>query len=214
MKKAILRTSGMFDKFNQQDTDYELWKSISEYMDGEGALVAKSSFEPEKYVFLGLADKEKDKELFYMIEQDSMMGGYINDRASFETAWKSGNYEPGGCIYLERKYLEFKENCDICGEKVIGWDSTRNGVSKAWAAYFARQEGCTTGKKIVCRQCRIKKRIEKCSLQKKYGEAGKDGSGACLGFSDKFSDEPIERCKRCVACVSFDWEEEKQRLKY
>ena len=37
--------------------------------------------------------------------------------------------------------------CDICGEKVIGWYSVRNGVSKVWAAYFARQEGCTTGKK-------------------------------------------------------------------
>ncbi|MFR6158366.1 MAG: hypothetical protein ACLUJV_02430 [Blautia producta] len=104
--------------------------------------------------------------------------------------------------------------CDICGEKVIGWNGTRNGVSKVWAAYFARQEGCTTGKKIVCKQCRIKQRMEKCSLQKKYGEAGRDGSGACLGFSDKFSDEPIEQCKRCIAYASFDWEEEKQRLKY
>lgn len=26
-------------------------------------------------------------------------------------------------------------------------------------------------------------------------------------------DEPIERCKRCIACTSFDWEEEKERLK-
>lgn len=98
--------------------------------------------------------------------------------------------------------------CDICGKKVIGWYSVRNGVSKGWAAYFARQEGCTTGKKIVCKQCRIKKRMEKCSLQKKYGTAGRDGSGACLGFNDK----PIEQCKRCIACANFDWEQEKQRL--
>ena len=81
--------------------------------------------------------------------------------------------------------------CDICGERVIGWHSTRNGVSKVWAAYFARQEGCTTGKKIVCKQCRIKQRMEKCSLQKKCGTAGKDGSGACLGFSSEWDDEPI-----------------------
>lgn len=60
--------------------------------------------------------------------------------------------------------------CDICGEKVIGWNSVRNGVSKIWAAYFARQEGCTTGKKIVCKQCRIKQRMEKCSLQNKFNE--------------------------------------------
>lgn len=102
--------------------------------------------------------------------------------------------------------------CDICGERVIGWHSTRNGVSKVWAAYFARQEGCTTGKKIVCKQCRIKQRMEKCSLQKKCGTAGKDGSGACLGFSSEWDDEPIEQCKRCIACASFDWDEEKKRL--
>ena len=69
-----------------------------------------------------------------------------------------------------------------------------------------------TGKKIVCKQCRIKQRMEKCSLQKKYGTAGKDGSGACLGFGSEWDDEPIEQCKRCIACASFDWDEEKQRL--
>lgn len=52
----------------------------------------------------------------------------------------------------------------------------------------------------------------KCSLQKKCGVAGMDG-GACLGFSCDGDDEPIERCKRCIACTSFDWEEEKERLK-
>lgn len=54
--------------------------------------------------------------------------------------------------------------------------------------------------------------MEKCSLQKKYGTAGKDGSGACLGFGSEWDDEPIEQCKRCIACASFDWDEEKQRL--
>lgn len=46
----------------------------------------------------------------------------------------------------------------------------------------------------------------------KCGVAGMDG-GACLGFSCDGDDEPIERCKRCIACTSFDWEEEKERLK-
>lgn len=98
--------------------------------------------------------------------------------------------------------------CDICGKNVIGWCSTRNGVSKAWAAYFARQKGCTTGKKIVCKQCRIKQRMEKCRLQNKYRTTGKDGIGACLGFSSDWNDEPIEQCKRCIAYASFDWNEE------
>lgn len=101
--------------------------------------------------------------------------------------------------------------CDVCGEYVIGWRSKGLGVSREWAKRFAREKGCTTGKKIICKNCRISKRIEKCSLQKKYGVAGVDGSGACLGFGKEFDDEPIEKCKRCIAYTSFDWDEEKQR---
>ena len=102
--------------------------------------------------------------------------------------------------------------CDICGEDVIGWKSPGIGVSRSWAAYFAREEGCTTGKKIICKSCRISRRIEKCSLQKKCGEAGKDADGTCLGIGKQFDDELIEQCKRCIACTSFNWEEEKERL--
>lgn len=111
-------------------------------------------------------------------------------------------------IYREVKTEVY---CDICGEYVKGWDSGGIGVSRSWAAYFARQEGCTTGKKIICKSCRISRRIEKCSLQKKWGAAGMDGA-ACLGFAGNDGDEPIEQCKRCIACTSFDWEEEKKRL--
>lgn len=104
--------------------------------------------------------------------------------------------------------------CDICGERIVAFkDATKmGGVSRSWAAYFARQEGCTTGKKIICKSCRISRRIEKCNLQKKCGAAGVDGSGTCMGFGKEFDDEPIERCKGCIACTSFDWEEEKHRL--
>lgn len=75
--------------------------------------------------------------------------------------------------------------CDICGEYVIGWKSPGIGVSRSRAAYFAREEGCTTGKKIICKSCRISGRIEKCSLQKKCGEAGKNADGICNGKNRK-----------------------------
>lgn len=55
--------------------------------------------------------------------------------------------------------------CDVCGEYVIGWRSKGQGISRARAAYHARKEGCTTGKKVICKKCRISRRIEKCSLQ-------------------------------------------------
>ena len=64
----------------------------------------------------------------------------------------------------------------------------------------------------ICKQCRIKQRMIKCGLQKRHGTAGKDGSGACLGFGIEWDDEPIEQCKRCIACASFDWDAEKKRL--
>lgn len=99
--------------------------------------------------------------------------------------------------------------CDICGEFVLGWENSGNGVSRQRAAYFARKEGCTVGKKIICKKCRISRRMETCRLQKKWGEAGKDGS-TCLGFGDRFSDEPIEQCKHCIAQTFFDWEEDRE----
>ena len=76
--------------------------------------------------------------------------------------------------------------CDICGEQIVAFKNAgrTGGVSREWAAYFARQEGCTTGKKVICKSCRISRRIKKCSLQKKCGEAGKDGDGG-RSFSDK-----------------------------
>lgn len=110
MKEVILKTAGMFDEYDPQDKDYELWKSISEYMDGETALVMESAAKDGQYVFLGLTDREKDKELFYMMEQDSMIGRYIDARELFETEWETGDYEPDCCIYLKKKYLEFREN--------------------------------------------------------------------------------------------------------
>ena len=58
MKEVILKTAGMFDEYDPQDKDYELWKSISEYMDGEVALVMESVAKDGKYVFLGLTDRE------------------------------------------------------------------------------------------------------------------------------------------------------------
>lgn len=108
IKGVILKTAGMFENRNPNDYDYQLWKQIADFMDGEPAIVADSKEDPEKYVFLYLEDSKKDKELFYMMEQDSVMGTYIGNREEFDTAWEAGEYEPCGCFYLEKKYIEIK----------------------------------------------------------------------------------------------------------
>lgn len=98
--------------------------------------------------------------------------------------------------------------CDICGKWVTGWRSDNGGVSRAWAAKYARKKGCTVGEKIICKECRIEKRIQACSIQQKNGSAGRDSDGTCLGFESETSDEPLEKCKRCIACTSYQWKEE------
>ena len=57
------------------------------------------------------------------------------------------------------RIVETDVYCDICGEWITGWRSKETGVSKEWAKTFAREKGCTAGKRIVCKKCRIE-RIE------------------------------------------------------
>ena len=106
IKIAKLATAHMFDENNPEDSDYELWKGIAEYMDGEDAYVVESTAMEGKYVFLGLCDGNKDKELAYMMEQDSMTGVFIDDQEGFEAAWESKEYEHEGCFCIEPKWIE------------------------------------------------------------------------------------------------------------
>ena len=101
MKKVCLNTERMLDEADPQDDDYNLWKKVYEPMNGEDAFVYESPIEKGKWVFCGLVDGKKNKDLFYLIEQDSMIGRYIGDWEEFEADWESGAYEPDGCIYLD-----------------------------------------------------------------------------------------------------------------
>lgn len=98
--------------------------------------------------------------------------------------------------------------CDECG-KYLGNGSD---MSIAWTKYFLRIEGATTGKKIICKECRIKNRQKKCALIKKNGIPEMEEDGTCKGFKTKNDDRAILKCQRCVACSAFDWEEERQKI--
>ena len=106
------------------------------------------------------------------------------------------------------RVVETNVYCDECGEYITGWSNMKNGVSKDWAKFFARKEGCTAGKKIICKKCRIDKKMEKCSIRKKQGAVGKDDNYACSGFLVENGNELLEKCKHCIAYASFDWERE------
>lgn len=47
-------------------------------------------------------------------------------------------------IYRE---VETEVTCDTCGERIKAWCSAGTGVSRVWAAHYARAEGATVGKK-------------------------------------------------------------------
>lgn len=58
-------------------------------------------------------------------------------------------------------------HCDVCGEWVTGWESEGIGISREWAKYFVRLQGCTAGKRVICKECRIKQRIKKMQFAEK-----------------------------------------------
>lgn len=110
IREVKLNTLHMYDNYDKSDEDYPLWHKIAEYMNGEPALVLKKGFDnkKEEYLFLGLKDCEKNKELHYMMEQDSMTGCFINDRQGFDKAWDNEQYESDTCFYIEAEFLIFE----------------------------------------------------------------------------------------------------------
>lgn len=89
--------------------DRRLWDKITRLMDGEVAFVHKSRSNPDAYLFLGLKNELKNRELFYLMEQDSRMGSYYNDRERFEKDWNSGEYRLDGNICLGSENVVFED---------------------------------------------------------------------------------------------------------
>lgn len=110
IKEVILKTAGMYDSHNPNESDLELWKSIAEYMNGESALVVDHYTEDGTFTFFCLKDETKDKELAYMKEQDSMMGCYIDDRERFNEDWDREEYEADGLFLLLKENVIIPES--------------------------------------------------------------------------------------------------------
>lgn len=100
---VIINSKGMYD-YMKGDPGYDIWKKIEEFVDGERAVVVQSVANEEQYVVLQLENDEKTKELFYMIEQDPVIGIYVDDREEFDKAWDNGEYQPDGSINIYKKY--------------------------------------------------------------------------------------------------------------
>ena len=55
---------------------------------------------------LRAALQEKEKELFWMMEQDRMVGRYVGDRMEFDKVWESGDYDADFINIIEDRFVE------------------------------------------------------------------------------------------------------------
>lgn len=103
--KVRLNTRHMYDNADPKNKDYLLHKKIAEFMHDEIAIVSNPIEDSEKFHFLCLTDTEKDKELAYMMEQDSVAGCFVDNRKEFEEAYNSGTYNRDVTLVLDPEYV-------------------------------------------------------------------------------------------------------------
>lgn len=108
--KALLWTEKIKIKEGQNE---ELYKKIYNLMNEEEAIVGECSLWGDDYHFYNLVDKEKDKELCWLFEQDDFVGIY-DDRAKFDEDWESGNYERIELAFTLDYHNVFPYKCGCC----------------------------------------------------------------------------------------------------
>lgn len=110
--EAILHTGGRSTDDLRAEygdvTDEEIqgYIKIFEAMDGQKAIVASSFINPNEYDYMGLFDPAQCKEVSYLMEQDPMMGCYIDQREEFDRDYDSGKYCPDGIWTLKKEHVE------------------------------------------------------------------------------------------------------------
>lgn len=110
--KAVLHMESMMKEIKPNtdftEDDYKVWIKVYELMDGQTAIVTPNQREGE-YIYLGMVEREIDKEVSYLIEQDPMIGCYIDQREDFERDYDNDEYYPDGSIMLDAKCVEIVE---------------------------------------------------------------------------------------------------------
>ena len=109
---AILHTGGVtVDALRAEfgditEKEIQGYLKILAAMDGQKAIVSPSVSTPDEYNYMGLLDAAQGKEVAYLMEQDPMMGCYIDERAQFDLDYDSGNYCPDGIWCLKKDWIE------------------------------------------------------------------------------------------------------------
>lgn len=110
--EAVLHTGGKTaeqlkaEYGDATDEETQIYKKVFDAMDGQKALVAPSYISSDEYHYMGLEDEAQHKEVAYLMEQDPMMGCYIDQREEFDRDYDSGNYVPDGIFCLKKEQVE------------------------------------------------------------------------------------------------------------
>lgn len=110
--EAVLHTSGATTDTLRAEfgdvTEEEIqgYLKILAAMDGQRAIVLPSFSNAGEYDYMGLFDEARGKEVAYLMEQDPMMGCFIDQREEFDQVYDSGDYCPDGIWTLKKEYVE------------------------------------------------------------------------------------------------------------
>lgn len=99
-------------EFDEEDA--KLWKQIQDRW--AGAEVELDDEGPHHFL-LGWPDdieiEETMKEALYLIEQDPMVGRYIDDRETFDFHWDERTYDPCGLSFQAKDFRVIEENTQM-----------------------------------------------------------------------------------------------------
>lgn len=114
--QAILHTGTMTEKNIKlespelADEDAQNVEKLYHMMDGQRAFVVPSFITVGEYILIGMTDRELDKEVHYLIEQDPETGRYINQREEFEHDFNNDKYCLDVCFCLKGEYVEILQH--------------------------------------------------------------------------------------------------------
>jgi hypothetical protein len=109
---TILRTGTITEKKIREcypdceDADVENYIQMYAMMDGQKAIMCSSPRYDDYLSFLGLADNRVDKEVSYLMEQDSLFGAFVGDRDSFDEVYDSGEYSRDASFMIDKQHVE------------------------------------------------------------------------------------------------------------
>lgn len=116
MYKAILKTADKTEKqikgmFNGDISEQEIkdWIRVYNIIDGIEVVVMKSFVSEKGFIPISWEDDKKMTEYFYQVEQDPMIGTYVDAREEFMEDWNNQEYEPSVTLVFQDEDIEIIE---------------------------------------------------------------------------------------------------------